>query len=278
MNQISHSRVKNISRKLRQAITDNVVFGDVLYEPGGRFGPRIQHDYQLVVVQEGEANVQVDQHLVHIAPGEVGLFPPGRQEVFSFSPAQRTRHTWCSLRPACVAEQLTRRLVALPAVQKVSHRFAQIMELGLGLPLVACREAPELAESLALCLFHEFAFSAQAGAPSEGHSPDALRRFLDWIGAHANESADLPLLARSAGVSPSQLVKLCKRHLGITPMRALWEARTRRGVRMLRDTGLSVSEVGFQCGFQTPFHFSRWVKTLEGRSPREVRSQAWGRA
>ena len=60
-------------------------------------------------------------------------------------------------------------------------------------------------------------------------------------------------------------------------MRYVWEARTRRGAQLLRETGLTVSEIAYRCGFQTPFHFSRWVKQVHGMSPKEFRAQAWGR-
>ena len=252
-----------------------VVFGDVIYDKGGRCGPRLQTDFQLVVIEEGEARVKVEDGEVRLTKGEVGLFRPGKREHFLFSEKRRTHHTWCAIHPSLADRELQQECAKIPGVVHVSHRLAQLMELGLGLPKMAEREAPGLVEALGLAALREYVFGAQtrAGAREE---PDALRRLLEWFGLHADESAGLPELARVAGVSPAQLVKLCKRHLGVTPVRALWEARTRQGMRMLRDTGLTVGEVAFRCGFQTPFHFSRWVRTLTGASPRAVRAQAWG--
>jgi transcriptional regulator GlxA family with amidase domain len=63
----------------------------------------------------------------------------------------------------------------------------------------------------------------------------------------------------------------------LTPIRHVWEARTRRGAQLLRETGLTVGEVAFRCGFQTPFHFSRWVRELYGVPPRALRTKAWRR-
>ncbi|MGH8017223.1 MAG: helix-turn-helix transcriptional regulator [Opitutaceae bacterium] len=70
-------------------------------------------------------------------------------------------------------------------------------------------------------------------------------------------------------------MKLFKCHLHATPMRHVWETRTRQGMRLLRDTGLTVSEIASRCGFSTPFHFSRWVRTISGVAPREFRARAW---
>lgn len=265
-----------MSIRLRGASAGRVVFGDVIYGAGGSCGPRVQADYQLVVIEEGEARVRVEDGEVRLAQGEAGLFRPGRLEHFFFSETRRTHHTWCSVDPLVVGRDLKQDCARAPAVLKISHRLSQLMELGLGLPAAAGHEAPGLVEALGLAVLREYVFDARTRTGA-GAEPDALRRLLEWFGLHAAEPADLPSLAKTAGVSPAQLVKLCKRHLGVTPVRALWEARTRQGVRMLRDTGLTVGEVAFRCGFQTPFHFSRWVRTVTGKSPRETRTAAWGR-
>lgn len=267
--------IDNLSITLRSAATGRVFFGDVIYDRNGRCGPRVQADFQLVVIEEGEARVKVAEREVRLTKGEVGLFRPGHAEHFFFSEKRRTHHTWCSIHPSLVDRELKNACARAPDVIRVSHRFAQLMELGLGLPKMAGHEAPGLVEALGLAALREYVFDAQSRAGTRDE-PDALRRLLEWFGLHAAEPADLPALAKIAGVSPAQLVKLCKRHLGVTPVRALWEARTRQGVRLLCDTGLTVSEIGFRCGFQTPFHFSRWVRTMTGTNPRTVRAQAWG--
>ncbi len=78
-------------------------------------------------------------------------------------------------------------------------------------------------------------------------------------------------LAAAAHVTPSHLVRLSREHLGVTPVALLWETRVRRGLDLLKNTGLTVAEVADQCGFASPFHFSRRVKQATGKPPRELR-------
>jgi AraC family transcriptional regulator of arabinose operon len=253
------------------------MFGDVVYEPGGTCGPRVQADYQLVVLVEGDAHVDVEGRGVRIAPGQVGLFRPGRREFFQLSGQRKTHHTWCAVHPSLVSAELAAVCARAPDVLPVSRRFEQLMELGLALPRAAGERAPGLVESLGLATLQEYLFAGERAAVGEPDEPDALRRALEWIGQEGGRSTDLPSLAREAGVSPAQLVKLFRRHLGTTPIRHVWEVRTRRGAQLLRETGLTVGEVAFRCGFRTPFHFSRWVRELFGVSPRALRAKAWER-
>lgn len=270
--------LQNIPKRIRSARSAKVLFGDVVYEPGGTCGPRIQQDYQLVVLVEGEARVDVEGQTVKIAAGEVGLFRPGRREFFQLAERRKTHHTWCSVHPSLVAPALATACAGAPEVLPVSRRFEQLMELGLSLPRAAGESAPGLVESLGLAALQEYLFAGQRAPAAETDEPDALRRALEWIGQEGHHATDLATLARESGVSPAQLVKLFRRHLGTTPIRHVWETRTRRGAQLLRETGLTVGEIAFRCGFQTPFHFSRWVRELYGLAPRELRRREWALA
>jgi AraC-like DNA-binding protein len=274
----SHRTLKNMPNRLRSAASGRVAFGDVVYGPGGTCGPRVQQDFQLVVLLEGSATVTVEGETEPrvVAAGQVGLFLPGKREHFILSPRRKTHHTWCAVHPSVVPAEVAEVCRRAAPVLPVTSRFAQLMELGLALPLTAGKQVDGLLDALGLATLHAYLFADTRQERRATDEPDALRRALAWIGTAGHEPVDLPALAKAAGVSPAQLVKLFRRHLGTTPIRHVWETRTRRGAQLLRETGLTVGEVAYRCGFQTPFHFSRWVRELYGTAPRELRAQAWG--
>ncbi len=253
-----------------------VLFGDVVYAPGGRLGPRVQQDYQLVVLLEGEMTVEVEGEKREVTPGQVTLLQPGGRETFVFSPVRKSHHTWCAVRPPLVGAELATACRRAAPVLPVTRRFEQLMELGLSMPLTAGTQSHGLIDALGLAALQAYLFTDARQQRRATDEPDALRRALAWVGQEGHERTDLPAMAEAAGVSPAQLVILFKRHLGTTPLRYVWETRTRRGAQLLRETGLTVGEVAFRCGFQTPFHFSRWVKQLHGVSPKVLRARAWG--
>lgn len=67
----------------------------------------------------------------------------------------------------------------------------------------------------------------------------------------------LPELARMVGVSTRQLERLFRRHLGCTPAQHYIRTRLERARGLLRQTTLSVMEVGLACGFTSASHFAR---------------------
>lgn len=71
--------------------------GSVVYSPGGRFGPRIQQDKQMIMLYTGEMNVKIDERELHVEPGNVLLLKPGHEETFLFSKTEETWHRWISI-------------------------------------------------------------------------------------------------------------------------------------------------------------------------------------
>lgn len=257
----------------------DAVFGDVVYAAGSSFGPRWQGDYQLVVMVSGRARIEVDGRERRVEAGEVTLLRPGHRERFWWDEAGPSHHTWCALGDGVVAAEpeLERALGVAPEVRREPGRLARVMELALGIGSAEGGGAAGLVTALARAALHAYAAGDGRGrSGAGGGSEEALGRVQDWFGERLAEPIDLGGLARVAGVSAAQLVRLCKRELGETPLRYVWRTRTARGVQLLRDTGLPVAEIAWRCGFKTPFHFSRWVREVEGRGPREVRRAAWG--
>lgn len=77
-------------------------------------------------------------------------------------------------------------------------------------------------------------------------------------------------VAESTGIGERYLRKLFTQHLHLSPLDYLNQLRINKAVELLRNTRLSVKEISFQCGFQSPQYFSRIFKQQMGISPREV--------
>lgn len=78
-------------------------------------------------------------------------------------------------------------------------------------------------------------------------------------------------LAERLDVSPRQLERLFRRHLGASPAAYQLGLRLERARELLRLSPLPVTDVGLACGFQSAAHFSTAYARRFGRSPREER-------
>jgi AraC family transcriptional regulator of arabinose operon len=268
--------IKNISLINMGKNAPGVVFGDVWYDPGGECGPRIQRDYQLVVVHLGEAHVSFGDQACVIPPGSVALMLPGRREHFRFSRRHRTHHTWCAVSPSAVPAPSRKQLARLPPVQTQSQAFELLMKAAFSIGSWRKKEGQHMLRLLGVAVLEEYVRMAKEGQ-DEMNRESPWERARHYLEERCGEEDCLKGASRAAGITPQHLIRLFRQHYQITPGRYLWQTRVERGAGLLPATGLTVSEIADRCGFKNPFHFSRLLRKMQGVSPRQLRQKAWAK-
>lgn len=103
---------------------------------------------------------------------------------------------------------------------------------------------------------------------------DDSRRILkvkNFISKNYMDELRLPELASLAGMSSSAFSRFFKLHTGRNVSEYIIDLRLGYAARMLVDTAKSISEIGFDCGFNNLSNFNRIFKKKKGCSPSEFR-------
>ena len=79
-------------------------------------------------------------------------------------------------------------------------------------------------------------------------------------------------IAAEVGISARQLERLFVSHLGCTPGRYYLQVRLQRARILLRQSGLSITQVAIACGFGSTNHFSRAYRQKLGLPPAQERT------
>jgi transcriptional regulator GlxA family with amidase domain len=152
-----------------------------------------------------------------------------------------------------------------------------VAPLDMMLTLIQSRLGPELAARVsAQFIVERVRDGSDAQRPVKTGRMGAVAPAVT-LAARAMESAlnaprKLDDIAREAGVSGRQLERLFKRHLGAEPSQFYLSLRLDHAREMLRQTALSVTEIGLACGFQSMSHFSAVYSRRFGHSPRGERA------
>lgn len=103
---------------------------------------------------------------------------------------------------------------------------------------------------------------------------DDSRRILkvkNFISKNYMDELRLPELASLAGMSSSAFSRFFKLHTGRNISEYIIDLRLGYAARMLVDTAKSISEIGFDSGFNNLSNFNRIFKKKKGCSPSEFR-------
>jgi AraC-like DNA-binding protein len=106
-------------------------------------------------------------------------------------------------------------------------------------------------------------------------APSALRarKVVAYIQENCMRSLSRAEVAGKAGLSEAEFSRMVKKETGKSFTTHLTEARVTVAMDLLRTSGLTVQEVGYRSGFESPPHFSRTFKQMAGVSPMEFRKR-----
>ena len=89
----------------------------------------------------------------------------------------------------------------------------------------------------------------------------------NYIEAHSKDKFSLEKMAGALYVNGSYLMRVFKRHMGMTPLNYHHFVRCRKAKELLLQTDKSISEIGEMAGFVSSSHFSHIFRKTEGCSP-----------
>lgn len=259
--------------KFRERI-EAVYAGSVVYPPGGKFGPRVQQDVQLVMLYSGEMHVNISGRDLHVAPGHVALLKPGHEEMFQFSKSEETWHRWIAIHIPDMDCALMDQLNGLPECIPLSEDMNRLLDLMLRIQQYTAPTDP-LLQSLGAAAIELYPAETSLAIRQQEKHP-AVYKALSWIRDHYASEITLQQLAEQADVSKEHLVRLFRLHEGVSPVHYVWRYRVEQAIGMLTNTGLSITEIAHRCGFKTSHHFARAIKQATGHTASEMRLSSWG--
>ena len=99
---------------------------------------------------------------------------------------------------------------------------------------------------------------------------ESLRKAISYIRLNYQMNITAGDIATYTNVGERYLRKLFSQYLNLSPVDYLNQIRLNKAIELLRNTEMSIKEVCFACGFQSPQYFSRLFKQQMGITPREV--------
>jgi AraC-like DNA-binding protein len=132
-------------------------------------------------------------------------------------------------------------------------------------------DGDERFDSLIFELFDYVSRASLGGANVPRGVAFRVQRMKRFIEQHAFEAITLSDIARCLDLSPFTCIRQFKYGTGTTPQRYLSELRLRRAQELLKNTRLTIGDVGRQVGIRDRYYFTRWFSKEAGVPPQRFR-------
>jgi len=111
---------------------------------------------------------------------------------------------------------------------------------------------------LVRCILASSAAAAQA-------TPDSIKRvaaLIAKVAATPEEPWTLSAMAHACGLGRTQAAAILKHKTGDTPITFVNRVRVQKALALLRDTSKSITDIAFECGFNTSQYFAKTFKAF----------------
>lgn len=112
--------------------------------------------------------------------------------------------------------------------------------------------------------------NANSKINSKGYS--AILNAVKYINDNFSKKLSLDELSEKANYSKYHFARMFKENTGVTVLEHINRIRCDNARTLLRDTEKSISEIGFECGFDSPSYFSKSFKEHYGVLPNTYRA------
>ncbi len=168
-------------------------------------------------------------------------------------------------------------LALLPLTREDARHRGIMADLGAIFDAAAAEDAGyELA--VLQRVFHAWRLLYEIAQPLLNSAPEVtddassrVKAMLGFIHTHYAEAIAVADVAEAANISEREAFRTFRQVLDTTPTLYLARHRVNAAARMLRETGLTITEIATACGFTTPSYFCKVFHDLAGMSPREFR-------
>lgn len=98
-----------------------------------------------------------------------------------------------------------------------------------------------------------------------------MKQMLSWIDQHYQENISVKEIAFIAGISVRECQRSFASFLHLSPMRYVLKYRMEKAAELLLTQDLSITQIAYQCGFDSSSYFSKQFKEHMLMTPRQFK-------
>ena len=243
---------------------------------GHNYGPTVRKGYIIYLITEGSGIYQVRGKSYHLSVGDGFLVLPG--EIFSVTADTKTPWTynWVGM-----LGELSKHYLEQTAINVSNPVFKFDINGQLLQSVLATSQASQVLEDRNLLItsaLYKFLYQFCQEFPAKPNANSILSRTiientLYYIHANFGQELRIEELANAVHTHRTQLYKLFKRYLNISPQTYIINYRIARAKDFLSSTTWPIGTVANSVGYQNQFLFSKTFKAHVGDTPSAYRKK-----
>lgn len=240
--------------------------------PGYSYGPAVRQNHLLHFILHGEGKFYKNDQEYEIHAGMAFMIFPGEVTTYTADMKKPWEYFWVGFSGEESPEIMDK--IGITVEKPVFQCESPDVSVHMTRLYSLVQEAPVNQYALTGTLYLLFSLFAQKNMLAKKASPSDLyiSKAIPYI--HENYCYDITVgdVAKYIGVDRSHLYKVFEEKLSMSVSEYIMQCRLDTASRMLLETGFSIGQIGYSCGFHDANHFSKMFKAKYQHTPSRYRS------
>lgn len=248
------------------------------------FDSHLHDSYQIIFVEKGTYHTKLNDVDLTLNPGQVLIVKPGdiHQDYGTFP----LKYIWLNFEISYSYSKDSKQTGLFDINCPPKHQIITIEQCYYRPLLMRLQEecekqdhvAMRLQDTITLEIFWLFLRQIPKEALAKWYinqSEDQAfaNKLNDLFRANISKSLKVPEMAVKFGMSESSFAHKTRDVLGISPQKAFLTYKMEIAAELVLNTKMSIKDIAFYLGYDTPFHFSRSFKNFHKKAPNFYRNK-----
>ena len=262
-----------------QTFSDCVInfVGHEVCTPGHSFGPAIRPSYIIHYILKGRGKFYCDNNEYELKESNAFLIEPNAMTFYQADFNDPWEYIWIGFKGEKVHEILKRMGLSYQNPILCIDKKNKLISIAEGL---LSTDSSGLKEELKRqALLYDFLsticgntlYSQSMSKSNEIRNNNYLVQAIEFIQNNFYHTINVADVSSYLGISRNYLFTLFKKNIGHSPLEYLTYCRLSRACHLLDDSGLSVENVAYSCGYESLSVFSKAFKQKYNISPSAYR-------
>lgn len=245
-------------------------------KPLHQFGPAVRNHFLFHYVISGKGRLDTNKQIYHIGAGQGFLLCPGQASTYYADEHDPWTYAWIEFDGLRARESVS--LAGLSESQPVyfpnQKDSGALIEQQLLYIIDHAGDSPMRLIGHTLVFLDDLIHTSKNKVSTVGSKK--LREFyikeaLSFIDGHYQQDISIQDIATACGLNRSYFGRLFRETMNQSPQQFLIQYRMAKALQLLKESEISIAEVGAAVGYENQLHFSRAFKSVFDVPPSEYR-------
>ena len=219
---------------------------------------------------KGAMDVDLPEGTRRVISGNVVIFPPKYHYRYVYSAKEPLSYLWVHF-TGSYAEKLLKDCGLFPLPFAGDTRADNNVVTGFMRLFDIFQSKGSLQKQELGCSLEHLLLTVASSLDTHDAEARSLKASVRYIHSAYNTAIRIPELAKMENLSNSRYIALFDRLMGMPPSAYIIELRVNAACDLLRDTDMSVKQIGILVGYEDAHFFSKIFKKQTGMSPQHFR-------